>query len=294
MPKGIPNPAPMYGIAPRAWGFEVSIVRNGNRFYKQFGRASYGSEEQALLQAQAWRDEIVRSFPPVARRTRAEKLRANNTTGVSGVFCQVASGGRVRAWVAKTYLGENEILRTDFPVDAAGGDAQALAIEERARQLERMSGLARLHPAEESIRQSQDRLPVELLSPKRSKSEIRRSTNSSGVSGVHFKAPNVGHPGYWLAITYTAGKGSVSKAFSIKEHGPDEAKRLAIAERERQLEAKLSGGGTRAGTSTSTSTSTQTDTRAGTTTIVPISFRPEARPQGTAGAGAPEVGRVRL
>lgn len=239
MPKGIPNPAPMYGIAPRAWGFEVSIVRNGTRFYKQFGRASYGSEEQALRQAQAWRDDIVRSFPPVARRTRAEKLRVNNTTGVSGVFCQVASGGRVRAWVAKTYLSENEILRTDFAVDAVGGDAQALAIEERSRQLERMAGLAKLHPAEESIRKSKATLPTELLSPKRSKSEIKRSTNSSGVSGVHFKAPNVGHPGYWLAITYTTGKGSTSKAFSVKEHGPDMAKRLAIAERASQLADKL-------------------------------------------------------
>jgi hypothetical protein len=94
MPRGIPNPAAMYGISPRAWGFEVSIVRNGTRYYKQFGRASYGSEEQALLQAQDWRDDVVRSVPPVPRRTRAEKLRINNTTGVSGVFAQVASSGK--------------------------------------------------------------------------------------------------------------------------------------------------------------------------------------------------------
>ncbi|QNK69548.1 AP2 domain-containing protein [Variovorax sp. PAMC26660] len=239
MPRGIPNPAAMYGISPRAWGFEVSIVRNGTRYYKQFGRASYGSEEQALLQAQDWRDGVVRSVPPVLRRTRAEKLRVNNTTGVSGVFCQVASSGKIRAWVAKTYIGQDEILRTDFPVDAMGHAAQALAIEERARQLERMAGLSRLHPAEEAIRTAPAACPAEPRSPKRSKSEIRRCTNSSGVSGVHFKSPNVGHPGYWLAITYTAGKGSVSKAFSIKEHGPDTAKRLAIAERERQLERKL-------------------------------------------------------
>jgi hypothetical protein len=31
----------------------------------------------------------------------------------------------------------------------------------------------------------------------------------------------------------------VSKAFSIKDHGPDLAKQMAIAERERQLEQKL-------------------------------------------------------
>ncbi|MDM0006892.1 AP2 domain-containing protein [Variovorax sp. J22G73] len=239
MPKGIPNPAAMYGIYPRSWGFEVSIVRNGNRYFKQFGRASYGSEEQALLQAQDWRDGVVRSVPPVPRRTRAEKLRVNNTTGVSGVFAQVASSGKVRAWVAKTYLGQEEILRTDFPVNTVGDAAQALAIEERQRQLERMAGLAKLHPAEEMIRTAPAVSHDAELSPKRSKSEIKRSTNSSGVSGVHFKAPNVGHPGYWLAITYTAGKGSVSKAFSIKDHGPEQAKQLAIEERERQLEQKL-------------------------------------------------------
>ena len=229
----------MYGIAPRAWGFEVSLVRGGTRYYRQFGRASYGGLEQALLQAQDWRDAVVRSVPPVARRTRAEKLRANNTTGVSGVFCQVAAGGRVRAWVAKTYIGQDEILRTDFPVDSVGNAAQTLAIEERAKQLNRMSGLARLHPAEEAIRQGMTVQSPGPRASKRSKSEITRSTNSSGVSGVQFKMPNAGHPGYWLATTFTTGRGSVCKAFSVKEHGYDTAKSLAIAERARQLADKL-------------------------------------------------------
>lgn len=236
----------MYGIAPRRWGFEVSLVRNGTRYYRQFGKASYGSLEQALLQAQDWRDAVVRSVPPVARRTRAEKLRANNTTGISGVFCQVASGGRVRAWTAKTCIGRNEILRVDFPVEAVGKAAQALAAEERARQLDRMPGLARLHPAEEAIRQGMTVQPAGPRAPKRSKSEITRSTNSSGVSGVQFKTPNAGHPGYWLATTFTAGKGSVCKAFSVKAHGYDMAKRLAIAERERQLARKFDDAGKQA------------------------------------------------
>jgi len=236
----------MYGIAPRRWGFEVSLVRNGTRYYRQFGKASYGSLEQALLQAQDWRDAVVRSVPPVARRTRAEKLRTNNTTGVSGVSCQVASGGRVRAWIAKTCIGQNEILRADFPVDAVGEAAQALAVEERARQLDQMPGLARLHPAEEAIRQGLTVQPVGPRASKRSKSEITRSTNSSGVSGVQFKRPNAGHPGYWLATTFTAGKGSVCKAFSVKTHGDDKAKRLAIAERERQLAQKFNDAGKQA------------------------------------------------
>ncbi|WP_269759022.1 AP2 domain-containing protein [Variovorax sp. E3] len=239
MPKGIPNSAAMYGICARPWGFEVSIVRNGVRHYKQFGKASYGGAEQALLQAQDWRDEIVRSMPPPTRRERAEKLRANNSTGVPGVFHQLSAGGRVRAWMAKTYIGQGEILRTDFIVDHLGDAAHALAIRERAQQLERMAGLARLHPAEEAIRTGQSAPSPGPRSAKRSKSEITRRNNTSGVSGVHYKTPGPSHPGYWLAITYTTGKGSTSKAFSVKEHGHDMAKRLAIAERARQLADKL-------------------------------------------------------
>ena len=239
MPKGIPNPAAMYGICIRPWGFEVSIVRNGVRHYRQFGKASYGGEAQALLQAQDWRDAVVRSMPPPTRRERAEKLRANNSTGVPGVFHQMSAGGQVRAWMAKTYIGQGEILRTDFIVDHLGDAAQALAIRERERQLERMQGLVRLHPAEEAIRMGLATHAPAPRAAKRSKSEITRRNNTSGVSGVHFKTPNASHPGYWLAITYTTGKGSVSKAFSVKEHGYDMAKRLAIAERANQLAAKL-------------------------------------------------------
>jgi hypothetical protein len=76
--------------------------------------------------------------------------------------------------------------------------------------------------------------PDTVRSSKRSRSEVLRKSNTSGVSGVHFKAPHPDHPGYWLAITYTAGKGSVSKAFSIKKHGDETARRMAISERENQ------------------------------------------------------------
>lgn len=229
----------MYGICARPWGFEVSLVRNGVRYYRQFGRASYGGEEQALLQAQDWRDHIVRSVPPAARRERAEKMRANNSTGVPGVFHRLAPGGRVRGWLAKTYIAPDEILRADFPVEGLGDAAQLLAIRERTHQLDRMTGLARPHPAEEAIRMGLSAHAPGPRSPKRSKSEITRRNNTSGVSGVHFKTPNPNHPGYWLAITYSTATGSVSKAFSVKEHGNDMAKSLAIAERQNQLAEKL-------------------------------------------------------
>lgn len=238
MPKGVPNTAAMYGIYLRSWGFEVSITREGIRHTRQFGKASYGSLEQALLQAQDWRDALVRSMPPIARRERAKKIRANNATGVPGVFLQLSNNGKALAWAARTSIGQDEMLRVSFTHNLWGDAAQELAIQERNRQLDHMHGLARLHPAEETIRTGAPTDPDAVRSSKRSRSEVLRKSNTSGVSGVHFKAPRPDHPGYWLAITYTAGKGSVSKAFSIKKHGDETARRMAISEREKQLAQK--------------------------------------------------------
>ncbi|KQX87945.1 hypothetical protein ASD34_17035 [Variovorax sp. Root473] len=227
----------MYGISARPWGFEVSLVRNGVRYTRLFGHASYGGPQQALRRAQAWRDTIVKEHPPIARRERAQTLRSNNKTGAPGVSPRLSAQGKPVAWLAKTYLGHEEVLRTEFELTDWGHAARAQAIGERQRQLARMVGLARLHPAEEAIRK---RAPVDeaALPRKRSKSEIVRRNNTSGVSGVQFKTPRAGHPGYWVAITYTAGKGSVSKSFSVRTLGYDTARDMAIAEREKQLRAK--------------------------------------------------------
>lgn len=238
MPKGIPNPADMYGISARPWGYEVSLVRNGVRYACLFGYASYGGPRQALRRAQAWRDIIVKEHPPVARKERAQTLRSNNRTGEPGVSSRLSAQGKPVAWLAKTYLGNEEILRTEFDLADWGHTARTLAIGERQRQLGRMVGLARLHPAEEAIRTRLSPDDEAALPPKRSKSEIVRRNNTSGVSGVQFKTPRAGHPGYWVAITYTAGQGSVSRSFSVRTLGYDVARDMAIAEREKQLHAK--------------------------------------------------------
>lgn len=239
MPKGTPNPSEMYGIYPRPWGFEVSIMRNRKRHTAIFGAASYGGAEQALMHAQAWRDALVKSLPPTERRARAEKVRANNTTGIPGVFGLLSAQGKVLGWLAKTYLAHDQILRALFPVNGSGNAARSMAIRERTRQLNQMTGLAKVHPAEEAIRKAPAPSSAS-LPPKRSKSEVVRRNNRSGIAGVSFKSARPGHPGYWMAITYTAGKGSVSKAFSVAEHGDEKAKKLAVEERQRQLKQKRS------------------------------------------------------
>lgn len=240
MPKGTPNPEHLYGIYARPWGFEVSIVRNRERHRALFGAASHGGSAQALRHAQAWRDALVRSLPPVARRARAEKIRANNKTGTPGVFPLLSANGKVLGWLARTYIAQDKILRALFPASGLGDAARHLAEQERERQLHQMTGLAKVHPAEEAIRRSPPRA-AKALPPKRSRSELLRRNNTSGTPGVAFKAPRAGHPGYWMAITYTAGKGTTSKAFSVAQYGHDKARTLAKAERKRQLARKLAG-----------------------------------------------------
>lgn len=237
MPKGVPNSADMYGIYSRPWGFEVSIVRAGVRYREGFGQASYGGASQALLHAQRWRDALVKSLPPPTRRSRAEKLRPNNKTGVPGVFRLLSAHGKMLGWLAKTYIAHDQILRALFLAGDQGSAARSMAIRERERQLAQMSGLAKVHPAEEAIRNAPSQ-PIEGLSPKRPPSEIVRKNNRSGISGVTFKAPRPRHPGYWMAITYIAGRGTVSKAFSVAAHGHDKARAMAVAERRHQLEQK--------------------------------------------------------
>ena len=228
----------MYGIYPKPWGFEVSLSRGRTRHLKLFGIAEWGNAQEALCQARAWRDTIVKSIPPAKRRTRAEKVRANNKTGTPGVTQLLRVDGSVQAWRAHTYVGPGEILRAYFSVNVHGESAYTLAIEARAKQLKRMSGLTKPHPAEELVRTRKEKQPTSPVARKKSKTKIVRRDNSSGVSGVQFKVGQRDHPGYWMAITGSRGERSVSKAFSIKTLGFEKAKELAIAERERQLAQK--------------------------------------------------------
>ncbi|SEK17386.1 MULTISPECIES: AP2 domain-containing protein [unclassified Variovorax] len=237
MPQGVPNEADMYGIYPKPWGFEVSLSRAGVRHLHQFGIAQWGDKEEALRQARARRDAIVQSIPPAKRRVRAEKVRVNNKTGTPGVTPIFRADGSVQGWRAKTYIGPGEILRAYFSTNEHGDAAQTLAIYARASQLDRMAGLTRPHPAEARLRERTEP-PRMLEARKLTKTEIVGRNNTSGVPGVQFKAGHGEHPGYWMAITGARNARSISKAFSIKTHGSDLAKALAVAERVRQLAAK--------------------------------------------------------
>jgi hypothetical protein len=240
MPRGKTNPPAMYGIMRGPSGWRVQLTRERVTLFKHFSYRTLGGEKPALLRAQAWRDEMVRKHPPVAREQLAKGLRRNNTSGTAGVYRKTGLHGKLSGWEARTGLGAGKVLRKVFGIRRYGAEAKLLAIAERQKQLAHLAGLLRVHPAEEAIRASRPRpLPANCPAPIDS-AELLRSTNKSGISGVKRRLRGPG-PGWWIARTYLGNGRSVEKSFPIAVHGEKKAKALAVAERQRQLKQKKKG-----------------------------------------------------
>lgn len=233
--------AAMYGITSALGdrdgpGWNVILKRNGVRFAKPFPFSRFGGEEAALVQAQAWRDEMVKAHPPASRQQRANQLRSTNKTGIPGVTCMLGPDGKPRTWVAKTQIAPDKTLQAKFSIARHGPEAKLLAIAARQKQLQQLTGLAFVHPSEAVVREAAPRpIPPDIPEPL-AKAEIVRRTNKSGVPGVRRVEAKDRCSAYWGAITASGdGRKSLSKFFSIKTHGEERAKELAIAERQRQL-----------------------------------------------------------
>lgn len=225
----------MYGITRGPRGWKVQLKRSGVTLFRQFGFKMHQGEAIALLRAQGWRDQMVKKHPPVPRRKRADVLRRNNKTGIPGVTCQLGPDGKPRAWTARTYLGPGEIANKYFSVGRYGLEAKLLAIAERQAQLRRMSGLACPHPDEADLRLAPPRsLPSDGLAPVTAR-EIVRSNNKSGVAGVAYRRQHPGDPGRWTATTRARDGKHLRLSYSVREHGEEAAKALAIAARQDQL-----------------------------------------------------------
>lgn len=235
MPAASPKPAAMYGISRTEQGWKVQLRRNGVALFKEFGFKIHRGEELALLRAQEWRDQMVKAHPPAPRRKGAQTLRSSNTTGIAGVACRFDAQGKPKAWIAITYVSKDTALSKFFSVGRFGAQAKELAIKERLKQLEQMTGLMNVHPAEPILRQNPER-PLPRDPPTRmAEREILRSTNKSGIPGVSYRRRSDDEPGYWVAATYAGNGKYLRKSFSIGEHGDDRAKELAVVERKSQL-----------------------------------------------------------
>ena len=228
----------MYGITRGGRGWRVELKRNGVTLFKRFTFKMHQGEEPALARAQAWRDQMVKRHPPVARRQRADILRRNNTTGIPGVSCRTNAEGEPLYWIVQTCIGPGTMLRKCFSVGRYGPEAKERAIAEREEHLRQMAGLARVHPHEVLLRSAPAwPLPSDCPAPVAAK-ELLRSTNKSGIPGVFHRRAGPADPGRWVAATRAQhGERSltVQQSFSVRKYGEQEARALAIAARQAQL-----------------------------------------------------------
>lgn len=237
-PKSRRGSAEMYGISLSSKGtsWKVGITRQGIVFSKQFNFATHGGEKLALLRAQAWRNQIAKKNPPLARREVADQLRRNNTSGIPGIRCEKDSEGKPRRWHATTYLGPGQVATKCFAVSIWGAaQAKNLAILERRKQLARMTGKRRVHPAEASVRATP--VGASALPTPITPAEVVRRHNRSGIAGVYLRRRGDGKPYLWVSRTRWRGH-CLSKSFSVAEHGYLKAKALATKERQKQLVLK--------------------------------------------------------
>ena len=162
---GAPDGDTGYGIsridAPafRSHAWRVSLRRSGKLFVKNFPDRKHGGHAQALQQAIAYRDGILREYPPTSRVEFANAIRRNNRSGVVGVGlvtsrCRKADGTArsVQYWEAilPTQPGKNTKRR--FSVSRYGFDlAFELAVKARQRHMQSVEGAfwpsARRNPA---------------------------------------------------------------------------------------------------------------------------------------------------
>jgi hypothetical protein len=63
----------------------VNFKRRGRLINRYFADAIFGGADAALDAARAYRDAVIRAFPPLTTRESAQRIRSNNRSGVSGV-----------------------------------------------------------------------------------------------------------------------------------------------------------------------------------------------------------------
>ncbi|WP_440532375.1 AP2/ERF family transcription factor [Variovorax sp. YR566] len=239
----------MYGIVRMLNKWRVTLSRRGHKFLRDFAFSRYGGESAALACAQAYRDEVVRQHLPQERREVAQKLLPSNKSGVAGVTFRSNRKGEITSWHAITRVSVDRVLTKSFGVGRYGAaQAELLAIAERERQLAQMRGLRKVHPAEQGVRAMVQKAPTtskatangaqRTLPEPIAVVEILRKNNSSGIPGVSCIMNADGSPRYWLAKTGGIGRRSISQSFSVKTHGNEKARLLAIAARKEQLQLK--------------------------------------------------------
>ena len=80
--------------------WRVTVQRRTRVYVRSFSDGRYGGAQQALLAAQAYRDELITSHPPLSKPVYCAILKKTNRSGISGLSrvdrWEVSGGRRVR------------------------------------------------------------------------------------------------------------------------------------------------------------------------------------------------------
>lgn len=139
----------VYSHETKGYFWRVLLTRNRQKFRRDFFDARCDGEQEALRLALAWRDKIVAEHPAMPLDQYCAQIRANNTSGISGV--SYAKGvvrdknGNVAhypAWNARIPLGGDKVRTVRFAVSLYGEEgAKQRAIAARLQGLAELKGM---------------------------------------------------------------------------------------------------------------------------------------------------------
>lgn len=151
----------MYGIRlmtlkGRHPGYFVKIERRHVGYTQWFSFAQCGGEAEALIAAQAWRDEQTCRLEPLTKQEFVSQIRSNNTSGAAGVVratkrSKKLSGqvGLAEYWIARPPRGIKVSARY-FSISRHGEEgARRLAFAARQEMEALCSGYHAPHVPEE-------------------------------------------------------------------------------------------------------------------------------------------------
>ncbi|MEA9822356.1 AP2 domain-containing protein [Xanthomonas campestris pv. raphani] len=231
-----------YGISmrtvnsvPSAW--RVSIRRRGSVIGRQFSAKAFGSMEEALKAALAFRDEVNERFPPLTKQEAHAIRRSTNTSGVPGVFRT-----KMGEWKASIHFEDGTCKTRQFAVRVYGEEkARQLAIGARVELLKQVHGYVIYHDEKLDLRSSSGNdEPAVCIIPNKQEpapNPYRLQTDRvPGVGTVNVKT--VLRNGQVRRVTYRVAQFTKPEGlpkrryFSVLRYGEKEAERLAIAQRQ--------------------------------------------------------------
>jgi len=137
-------------------GYLVKVERRHARYLQWFGFTLCGGQAEALIAAQAWRDEQTRQLEPLTKQEFVSQIRTNNTSGAAGVVRTTqrskTRSGRVWSadyWVARPPRGIKVSARY-FSISKHGEEgAKILAFTMRQKMEALCNGYHAPHVPEE-------------------------------------------------------------------------------------------------------------------------------------------------